>query len=351
MLDLIAKPERVVPGFSASRWNAAFNPVVFTFRRRDITVTGAAANAQGKLIAYLNATPTGVRVGQYVYIEAAPYVGSFKVLSVAGTTVTLDTSFTVNATGHLNSDAYRTGHQVEVRVLYVVGTQWQVYSVKYASCDPTGIARIDVSKRIQPLLKFINAHTYTGVNTTDASAGGKFNIQYREVWLSNLNPAWSSFTNAMTHYFVRAVKQIQQQYGSVMGEHSTFFPAAQDCNARFLVPAAEVSYWPGFPFDLSFIYSEKIAPYDVSRKQNNLDLNKQLIGSTTTTLLDGSQHTSVNRLMLDTVPATAEYVDVWLHADSNASPADLSYMEPGYVATGYALEMERGNELEPNPTE
>jgi hypothetical protein len=351
MLDLIAKPERVVPGFSASRWNAAFNPVVFTFRRRDITVTGTAANAQGKLIAYLNSTPTGVRVGQYVYIEAAPYVGSFKVLSVAGTTVTLDTSFSVNATGHLNSDAYRPGHQVEVRVLYIVNNTWQVFSVKYGSCNPAGIAYIDVSKRLQPLLKFINAFNYTGVNTSDAAAGGKFNIQYREVWQGNLNPSWSSFTNALTHYFVRAVKQIQQQFGTVMGEHTTFFPAAQDCDARFLVPEGEVSYWPGFPFDLSFIYSEKIAAYDVSRKQSNLDLNKQLIGTTTTTLLDGSQHTSVNRLMLDTVPAHAEYLDVWLHAESSASPADSIYMDPGYVASGYVLEMERGNELEPNPTE
>lgn len=349
MIDLQGKPERAVTGFSNSRWNAAFVPVVFQLQRRDFTVIGASIDGLGYAVIYTTGA-SGVTVNSYVYVNASPYVGTFRVRAASGTAVTIDTPYAGFCIGFMNSDKAKPGYTVELRILRLQGTTWVEHSVKRGSPAPDGIAKLDVSKRLRSLVAAVNTFDYVPVNKADANAGGKFAIQYREVWAGSI-PAWSAFSITLIFYFVNAAKQIQEKYGAVMGEHTPFFHLTNNCDARFLNPEAELSVWPDYPFDLSFIYSEKIAPYNITRKQSNLDINKQLIGATTSVALDHSQHTAVNRLTLDTIPANADFLDVWLELDIVAGPRDTSYVAIDYVTTGYIATSVRGAEPATPPIE
>ena len=85
------------------------------------------------------------------------------------------------------------------------------------------------------------------------------------------------------------------------------------------------TYFPGFPFSLSFIYSDKVAGRQLQRVEDNLN------GDIGTTNLDAAQGLAVNKLMLSGAFSARE-IDVWLN---DAGLIDLGYVSPGYVGGTY----------------
>ncbi|MFI5159136.1 MAG: hypothetical protein ACHQF4_09745, partial [Sphingobacteriales bacterium] len=138
---LVSDPSITLTGGNVSRWSAAFNPIVFTYQRKDFEVTSitldtvsgnaavsvncdttaiknaiisnnqAIANAAALNVVLTNISPV------YVYLNAGSYTGTFQVLSVSGSgSLVINTPHIANATGFANINLLRPYYQVRTQI-------------------------------------------------------------------------------------------------------------------------------------------------------------------------------------------------------------------------------------------
>ena len=92
--------------------------------------------------------------------------------------------------------------------------------------------------------------------------------------------------------------------------------------AKFLMDDFEPTLFAGYPFDLSFIFSDNIQSLELNRVRNFLDINKTAISSSTTALDVSSNTFAVNRLLIEPIssdlPAGTKYIDCYLEVGTDA---------------------------------
>ena len=126
-----------------------------------------------------------------------------------------------------------------------------------------------------------------------------------------------------------------------MGEYVPFYDGTSspevDGNAKFLSDFEKPTYFPDYPFDLSFIYSESLAGIVTTREEETFNVNGTSV-STSSTELDNSQVQNVNRLMIEqSYAAGITEIDVWLNSDGTVD-CD-KYVLQDYVLSGYVTEI------------
>lgn len=132
-------------------------------------------------------------------------------------------------------------------------------------------------------------------------------------------------------YVTNSAKQIQETYGQNMGEYVPY-GIEGILKAKFLTKFEEPVYFAGYPFTLSFIYSDLIVGHEIKLIEDRLDINGGAVSDEETALSQSHGH-SINYLKLqDSYPSGVKYVDVSL-STGETSP-DL-YVEQGYVDSGY----------------
>lgn len=283
------------------------------------------------------AFPADVVAGQSIYINSGPYVGVFTVLSVHNTPsyyIVIDAPYTSHTvSGFVNFlDAYE-NYYVET-IVYGITIANAYYEVGTMVNKPgsDGISAVDTAAFLKTIVSFQDTFTYDQLNKRDETMSGRFNIQYREVY-NGVAQAWSGVSSTLVYYFTNATKQVQQRYGSNVGEHVPFVNAdTTEQKAKFLSDFAKPTYFPGFPFSLAFIYADTLAGLAVSKFERKKDLNGVAIATTEFELSTG-QSLYVNRLMLEQgYDSSVKEVDVWLEAGGASCQ---QYFEEGYIADGY----------------
>jgi len=314
-----------------SKWNAVHHPIKFGMHRKDSACNNTQATATS--IYCTVSTTVGMLVGDVVYIETLNGSGLFTV-----TIIDNSTTFRVElngATGMLGSGFVN----FQTRLNYFVSTKiWGVdannnYYLIGESInrpDVSGRVSVDVSSFLKNIVDYIDTFTYNKLNKKDLTLGGRFNITYSENWL-NYEGAYSTISTTVLRYFTNSVKQIQDLYGSNMGEYVPFSNKAYD--TKFLSDFESPTYFVGFPFSLSFIYSESLFAQTTTKHEDRKDINGNILTSNNTSL-DANECLWVNRLMLDqNYPTNVKSVDVWLENDGTSTP--LEYFEDDYVVDGY----------------
>jgi hypothetical protein len=162
--------------------------------------------------------------------------------------------------------------------------------------------------------------------------GNRYNISYSENWFG-YEGDFSAMSTTDLSYFTNSAKQIQDLYGSNMGEYVPFLETTgPDPKAKFLSDFEVPTYFPGFPFSLSFIYSEDLTGIETTKREEKFDINKNSTGVTVLEL-DNSQLPFVNRLMIDQGYTNETYIEVYLQTEEVLSA--LRAIAPDYVAPGY----------------
>jgi hypothetical protein len=338
-------PRKTV-GSNTSKWVAAHNPIIYQMARRDFTVNNVQINT-----AY-NATKPAVSVsattalqqsvfaaiaaGDRVYLSAAPYVGLYEVVSthVAGSNyhIVIDTSYVgVAWSGYLNALDTLSNYWLETQVVKWNGIAWENVGAPLRNYPNTsGVFKLDVQAVIQNLPAFWDSFDYATLNVKDTNQSGFFNIKWRENWDGSTN----AFTNVLAnnrHFFVNAARQIGAQYGQNMFEHVPFEPS----NAKFLSGFERPVFFPGYPFDLAFIYSDAISGHPVHRMERLRGVDG-VTSAPSSTLLDASQSVYVNRMLTSESFGNAASVDVWLESDPSGPPTGgMPYVVIGYVLPTY----------------
>jgi hypothetical protein len=319
---LIADPSVSLPGGNISRWNAAFNPVVFTYQRKDFEVIGitldtatgnatvsvnadtsaivtaitafnqASANAASLNVVLLNNNPV------YVYLKAGSYAGTFQVISAtAGGQLLINAPYTGNATGYININLLRPYYQVRTQITYqdpVTGQQSTITSTNRP--DGTGLIRADISNFLQSLLRAKDDSNFTQTNYRDSNLSASYQVAYAEYWDGKLTGTQTSLTYtpvSAPYYVLYAARQLGQLYG---GNLAAFvpFPAVTSSSqlAQWVTDFAEPAFSNGYPFDIGFIYGDALTGLQLYCELTLLDINRKPLpgGSETTYLLneDGS---------------------------------------------------------------
>jgi len=303
---LVNDPSVTVNG-NTSRWSAAFNPIVFTYQRRDFEVTGALLDtATGKVRINVNAVlgPVSAQlIAQpnspvLVYVNASPYVGTYTVISVDvnSNSMVLDTPHTNGAdavTGFININLLRPYYKVYTYVTYfdrVTGAQSTITATNRP--DNQGIVRADISNFLQSILNANDNSTYTATNFRDTNLSACYTIQYADNYDDGSTTGKTSaiISIADPYYVTYTARQLRSPNGGNMAQYVPF--PTSSTPAKWLTDFAEPVYSNGYPFDLSFIYSETLAGRDLYYKIILLDINRQPLpgGDSTAYLLneDGS---------------------------------------------------------------
>jgi hypothetical protein len=300
---LISDPSVNLTGGNVSRWNSAFNPVVFTYQRKDFevtavnldTLTGNAAvsvncdtasianaiianNQAITNAALLNIVLTNNNA-VYVYINADVYIGVFQVVSVPATGVLiLNTPYISTSTGFININLLRPYYQVRTQITYqdpVSGSQNTITSTNRP--DNSGLVKADISNFLQSLLYAKDVSNYTQINFRDTNLSASYQVAYAEYWdgklIGNQTLTYIPITNP--YYVLYAAKQLGERYGGNLAAYVPFRTLANNSQlAAWITDFAEPAFSNGYPFDIGFIYSDYLIGLQLYYVLTLLDINR-----------------------------------------------------------------------------
>ncbi|MES2268676.1 MAG: hypothetical protein V4520_18060 [Bacteroidota bacterium] len=288
---LLSDPSVTLPGGNVSRWNAAFNPIVFTYQRKDFAVTDLQLHtANGLTRVFTNNDPSAVVPGDMVYVETPTCTGTFKVTEkycsgdVANALV-IDTPFVGQSTGFININRLRPYYKITTRITFfdkITGRESTITSTNRP--NNKGITRADLSNFLQSLLRAKDESDYTETNFRDLNLSACYKIAYAEEWDGH-TPVFN--TIAHPYYVLYAAKQLGNRYGGNLASYVPFAssPAGAE-KARWITDFDEPAYSNGYPFDIGFIYGDELTGRDLYAEFTLLDINRNpLPGGTQTSYL------------------------------------------------------------------
>ncbi|QHS56076.1 hypothetical protein GWR56_11220 [Mucilaginibacter sp. 14171R-50] len=272
---LVSDPSVTLPGGNISRWNAAFNPVVFTYQRKDFYVTDLQLHTiNGKTRVVISDDASAVTAGDLIYIETPACTGTFKVTEkYANNILVIDTPFTAGSTGFININRLRPYYKILTRVTFfdkLTGTESSIISTNRP--NNKGITKADISNFLQSLLRAKDASDYTQSNYRDDNLSASYKIAYAEEWEGH-TPVFNFIDHP--YYVVYAAKQLGERYGGNLAAYVPFSTAPNGADkARWITDFAEPAYSNNYPFDISFIYSEDMVGRDLYGEFTLLDINR-----------------------------------------------------------------------------
>jgi hypothetical protein len=198
----------------------------------------------------------------------------------------------------------------------------------------TGYCRADISKYLRILLKPKDQFDYSAINYRDSNISASYTVRYKEVWDGG-ESAWESIT--LPFYVTYSAMQIGNPTGGNMQPFVTQNTINQVNPAKFLNDFKKPRFYTDMPFDISFIYSEYIAGYQIKLGGNGIDINGNVTGALGELMLlnengsvllnnDGTKlliekqapgvlysKLGVNRLMItQNIPANSIWLDIFL---------------------------------------
>ncbi|MGY3211177.1 hypothetical protein [Mucilaginibacter sp. HD30] len=286
---LVSDPSVTVAG-NVSRWNAAFNPIVFTYQRQDFEVYSVGmdgATSKAKLL--INAPIDKLRNGDKVYVNAGNYNGVFEVVSSpADNTLVIDAPFTANATGFININKLRPYYAINTKITYqdpVTGQQKTIESTNRP--NNAGMVKADISNFLQSLISTKDDSNFTNINYRDTNLSASYRISFAQQWDDeNGKEITSEYTEIADTFFVAyAAKQLGQRYGGNLAEYVPFKTITSGAQpASWITDFVEPAYSNAYPFDIGFIYSEDLLGLQLYCELNLLDINRNPVGGATETI-------------------------------------------------------------------
>ena len=278
---LISDPSVDMGNGNISRWNAAFNPVVFTYQRKDFEVTSITQDSQTqKAQLNINATVISVKTGEMIYVNAGAYNGIYKVDQAQYNTLIIDTPYVSSSTtgGFTNINSLRPYYKMLTQITYqdkLTGQQQTIQAINRP--DSKGIIRADFSNFLQSLLRVKDESDFTQANFRDDNLSASYQIQYAESWDDGTANGYVSpyITIANPYYVVYAAKQLGTKYGGNLAAYVPFASITDNSQlAKWVTDFNEPAYSDGYPFDIGFIYSEYLLGLNIYCELTLLDINR-----------------------------------------------------------------------------
>jgi hypothetical protein len=356
---LVSDPSVDLGNGNTSRWNAVFNPIIFTYQRKDFEVASVSLDtASGNALLYVNAalsdpiTGYAVIPGDLIYLNAGSYKGVYTVSRVnSNNSLLIQTPYISNASGFVNVNRLRPYYKILTQITYqdqLTGQQQIITATNRP--DSTGLIKADFSNFLQSLLRLKDDSDYTQPNFRDDNLSASYQIRYAQSWDDGTANGYTSAYIPITapYYAVYAAKQLGQCYSGNLAAYVPFATVSDSSQlAAWVTDFSEPAFSIGYPFDVGFIYSEyllglsiycEITPLDINRNPLpgdpsssyllnedgswllNQDSSKFIISGETSSAVTLPAHLGLNRLLINTsFPAEACYFTIALMYSDGAN--------------------------------
>ncbi len=206
---LLASDPTITIGNNTSRWNAAFNPIVFTYQRKDFAVASVTNDyLTGYATVATNTFFDDSIKGEKIYINAGPYKGTFTVKNHSGNNLVIDVPYTTTASGFININHKKDYYKLLTRITYqdaINGQQNTITSTNRP--NNKGLIKADLSNFLQSLLRAKDDSEYTETNYRDTNLSASYQIAYAEAWNEGDTKKQTDWiTIAEPYYIVYAAK-------------------------------------------------------------------------------------------------------------------------------------------------
>lgn len=330
----------------SSKWLGSVHPILFNMQRVDYYANSAQNDGLGNLkFTVISNTGPDFAIGDTIKIASAPPFIAYNISAEVTALVVNPTSFdvTVASPYTVNNPLYilinRPDYRLEVEIFEFKPASNAFLSVAKSLWrpDPKGLALVDVSAYIGKDMDHRNASAYNVRNWKDQNATSRFYILWREYYTGSAANQYGS--PADIYSVAKVAKQVGDQYGQNLGEFIPYADndAAITNRAKFLTDFEEPTYWPGYPWDIGFVYAETIQGQDITLEEDRIDAGGNVIGHEDDNI-DKTQSLAVNRLrpiFPSDSPAYAGQVaalKIWLEL-GGVSVED--YVAEDYVLDGY----------------
>lgn len=296
------------PVSSSSNWNAAGNPIVYTFRREDNAITqvndsGGFAQVQINgvdLTSYYQVGNSIVLMGASISVQNLYGTISASSFSGGNTLITTTVPFAsigVGADDFINNLSKRTDYKLEVEIFRSSDDTTLTNGVKLTyTHNRDGLMYVDVSI----VKSFLSAEwsNPVSINEVDSQVSIKFYVKYQEYYDGALQGSVIS-DSANPIFAVFAAMQVGQSiYGGNMRD---YYPNSDSklWLTKFQVSSAlkKLVMWRDWPFSLSFIHPDAIGT--LTRIELRYDVAGSIIDSDRSTLSTANDD-SINRLKFST---------------------------------------------------
>jgi hypothetical protein len=361
---LIGDPSVTLPNGYVSRWNAAFNPIVFTYQRKDFTIKNITANpekgyAEVSVNGNFNDQATGkakIKPGDKIYINSGSYTGVYTIQKITNSnSIVIDAPFTGNdASGFININSMFPYYELHTRITYTDVLSGRSNTIKSINRpDNTGLIRADISNFLQSLLRPFDNSNYTLADILDTNLCASYTIDYAQHYDDGTDEGFTTSYSQITapYYVVYAAKQLGSLYGGNLAAYvPNTLPNAQP--ALWISDFAEPAYSVGYPFDIGYLFTDEmlsLQPYcqltllDINRNplsggdtapalKNedgswiiNEDGSKFIIGNQTSFNIPLAGGVGLHRLMINAnFPAEAFYFNIQLRYGNGGSTKNLT---------------------------
>ena len=241
-----------------SKWQAVHHPIIWTLQRKDRLVEEKSIDGAGFVSLLLTtAPPAELQVGNKAtyYNPNGTTIGSTFILAISGNRIRLQSIESgVVEGGFVIFDDLYTNYYIETAVMHNGITEIGILKTIPLS---NGQAILDVHNWLMTKCDFPTNYP----TQLDALMSGKYKLKFRECYNFTRQP-YSSLT--AFYYWTNSAKQVGDLYGSNMGLYVT----NQDIEAKFLSVFNRPTNFIGFPFSLSFIWSELLSGKALRRVVN-----------------------------------------------------------------------------------
>jgi hypothetical protein len=334
---LVDDPSVIVNG-NISRWNAAFNPVVFTYQRKDFEVVSVSQDSSsGNAKILVNADLTTLLDGDLIYINTDHYKGTyqFNAANRTSNSIVINAPYISTASGFVNINRLKPYYKLLTKIAYQDSDGVTKTITSTNRPDNTGLIRADISNFLQSLVQVKDTSDFTKPNFRDTNLSASYQIAYAENFddgsVEGNTSDWVQIVDP--YYVVYAAKQLGERYGGNLAAYVPF--AGGQPLAKWITDFTEPAYSNGYPFDIGFIYSEYLLGFNIYCELTLLDINRNPLpgGTQTNSLLneDGSwlvnQDGSKLTIGRQTIANTSLTVQLGLNRllINNDFPADAHY--------------------------
>ena len=331
MALVLTKLPQVNVKAKTSKWNAVHHPITFEFQRQDLKVLKAIPSyldGFGTAIPCTNlyvtgSIPTDLKDGMNInyIVNNKKYTGKIFTIDYPNIIYIEKISDTQLNGGSIILTEYYNSYYVEVEI-YGVDDSNTYKSIGFtkSSSNEMGVVKINVQEWLQTYAVFPNKFAYNVVNKRQSGDGGKFNIIWREIFNGvTANIPFTSLNPNNVFYWTNSSKQIKDVYSANMGDFNPTLDITRTDKAKFLCVFDSPTYFVGYPFSISFIYSDQLENKEVLKREITRNINGVQIASTAD-FTNMNERGFVNRLMLkQSYTSAVKSVSLWLEASEIAT--------------------------------
>jgi len=256
--EIITKPEKTIEGTSViCNWSAVHNEINFVFARRDIGIDTITDDGLGnvKVTSGGDFTLSDIEAGDNVTLFDDVYKTSATVLSSSPPfEFVLDLPFVSNASGYIILNK-RKNYYLRTQVRYFDGLTALFETIGTASTrnDLENNIKVNVAPFLKKKVTMNDGFNYLDLNAGFRDQSGKFSLIVTEFY-DNTEQATISEAVVGNFFYLNSAKQIQQKYGSNLGENY-LTQVTPSPKAKFLSAFRKPTYFKNFPFALSWVFN------------------------------------------------------------------------------------------------